>query len=227
MQQVMQFLYAHVRFALYAACCLPVFWMSPAQANGFEDFDDASLIDHIAGSVARGYGRMHGYSVEFKLIGKEVPHQSPLLVQYNPPLKRCTFFISTQDKTWHSFEQYLEFFEGLPKQVVYEAFFAHESGHCVQLKEKIDFGPVRRRQREELYADVFALSHVERYFPKHRSEFQAAQLKMRRAALGIQKDYDFYKELVKLHYSPSLQTALRVKNPQERAFSIAKAVDLL
>lgn len=199
----------------------------PVQANGFEDFDDAELIDHIAGSVGRGYGRLHGYSVDFKLIGKETPHQSPLMVHYNAPLKRCTFMISTRDNTWHSFEQYLEFFEGLPKQVVYEAFFAHESGHCVQLKEKIDFGPVRRRHREELYADVFALSHVERYFPKHRKAFQEAQLKMRRAALGIQNDYDFYKELLKLNYSPGLQSALKMKNPQDRAFSLAKAVDLL
>lgn len=210
-----------------ALACALAFCSSPVQANGFEDFDDAELIDHIAGSVARGYGRMHGYQVEFKLIGKEVPHQSPLMVQYNAPLKRCTFMISTRDKTWHSFEQYLEFFEGLPKQVVYEAFFAHESGHCVQMKEKIDFGPVQRRHREELYADVFALSHVERYFPKYRNAFQQAQLKMRRAALGIQKDYDFYAELLRLQYSPGLQAALKVKNPQERAFSIAKAVDLL
>jgi hypothetical protein len=210
--------------ALVSACAFAV---SPANANGFEDFDDAELIDHIAGSVARGYGRMHGYQVEFKLIGKEVPHQSPLMVKYNKRLKLCTFMISTRDKTWHSFEQYLEFFEDLPKQVVYEAFFAHESGHCVQMKENIDFGPHQRRHREELYADVFALSHVERYFPKNRKAFQEAQLKMRRAALGIQKDYDFYKELLRLHYSPGLQTALRVKNPQDRAFSIAKAVDLL
>ena len=131
------------------------FHSQPVIANGFEDFEDAELIDHIAGSVARGYGRMHGYGVDFKLIGKETPHQSPLLVQYNAPLKRCTFFISTRDKTWHSFELYLEFFDGLPKQLVYEAFFAHESGHCVQMREQIDFGPVRRRHREELYADVF------------------------------------------------------------------------
>lgn len=210
-----------------ALACALALGSNQAHANGFEDLDDASLIDHIAGSVARGYGRLHGYQVDFKLIGKETPHQSPLLVQYNAPLKRCTFFISTRDKTWHSFEQYLEFFEGLPRQVVYEAFFAHESGHCVQMKEGIDFGPVRRRHREELYADVFALSHVERYFPKHRQSFQKAQLRMRRAALGIQKDYDFYKELLKLHYSPGLQAALKVKNPQDRAYSIAKAVDLL
>jgi len=203
------------------------FHSQPVIANGFEDFEDAELIDHIAGSVARGYGRMHGYGVDFKLIGKETPHQSPLLVQYNAPLKRCTFFISTRDKTWHSFELYLEFFEGLPKQLVYEAFFAHESGHCVQMREQIDFGPVRRRHREELYADVFALSHVERYYPKHRKAFQEAQLKMRRAALGIRNEYDFYKELLRLHYSPNLQSALKVKNPQERAYSIAKAVDLL
>lgn len=216
-----------IRQASLALACTFIFISNPVQANGFEDFDDAELIDHIAGSVARGYGRMHGYQVEFKLIGKEVPHQSPLMVQYNAPLKRCTFMISTRDKTWHSFEQYLEFFDGLPKQVVYEAFFAHESGHCVQMKEKIDFGPIQRRHREELYADVFALSHVERYFPKHRKSFQAAQLKMRRAALGIQKDYDFYAELLRLQYSPGLQAALKVKNPQERAFSIAKAVDLL
>ena len=208
------------------ACTLA--WCAvPAQANGFEDFEDAELIDQIAGSVARGYGRMHGYQVEFKLIGKEVVHQSPLLVKYNAPLKRCTFFISTQETTWHSFEQYLLFFDGLPKQVVYEAFFAHESGHCVQVKEQIDFGPKQRRLREELYADVFALSHVQRYFPKYRKAFQEGQLRMRRVALGVQRDYDFYKELVKLHYSPSLQTALVVKNPQDRAFSIAKAVDLL
>lgn len=216
-----------IRQASLALACTFIFISNPVQANGFEDFDDAELIDHIAGSVARGYGRMHGYQVEFKLIGKEVPHQSPLMVQYNAPLKRCTFMISTRDKTWHSFEQYLKFFDGLPKQVVYEAFFAHESGHCVQMKEKIDFGPIQRRHREELYADVFALSHVERYFPKHRKSFQAAQLKMRRAALGIQKDYDFYAELLRLQYSPGLQAALKVKNPQERAFSIAKAVDLL
>lgn len=210
-----------------AIACAILLCSTPLKANGFEDFDDAELIDHIAGSVARGYGRMHGYSVDFKLIGKETPHQSPLLVQYNARLKRCTFFISTRDKTWHSFEQYLEFFDGLPKQVVYEAFFAHESGHCVQMKEQIDFGPVRRRHREELYADVFALSHVERYFPKHRKSFQEAQLKMRRAALGIQNEYDFYKELLRLHYSPNLQSALKIKNPQDRAYSIAKAVDLL
>jgi len=207
--------------------CVAALCSTQAQANGFEDFEDAKLIDHIGGSVARGYGRMHGYQVDFKLVGKEVPHQSPLMVQYNAPAKRCTFLISTRDKTWHSFEQYLEFFEGLPKQVVYEAFFAHESGHCVQMKEKIDFGPHKRRHREELYADVFALSHVERYFPKHRLAFQEAQLKMRRAALGIQKDYDFYTELLKLQYSPKLQSALKIKNPQERAYSIAKAVDLL
>lgn len=210
-----------------ALFCASVLLAMPAQANGFEDFDDAELIDHIAGSVARGYGRIHGYNVEFKLIGKEVRHQSPLLVQYNVPQKRCTFLISTRDKTWHSFEQYLKFFEGLPKQVVYEGFFAHESGHCVQMKENIDFGPVRRRHRQELYADVFALSHVERYFPEHRKAFQKAQLNMRRAALGFQNDYDFYTELLKLHYSPGLQAALRVKNHQDRAFSIAKVVDLL
>lgn len=217
-------LYKYVPSLVFSALTLCA---SPLQANGFDDFEDAELIDRIAGSVARGYGRMHGYQVEFKLIGKEVAHQSPLLVKYNATMKRCTFFISTQDTTWHSFEQYLLFFEGLPKQVVYEAFFAHESGHCVQVREQIDFGPKQRRHREELYADVFALSHVQRYFPKYRKAFQEGQLKMRRVALGVQRDYDFYKELVKLHYSPSLQTALVVKNPQDRAFSIAKAVDLL
>ena len=210
-----------------AAFCAAAMLAMPLHANGFEDFDDAELIDHIAGSVARGYGRIHGYGVEFKLIGREVRHESPLLVQYNSSSKRCTFLISTRDKTWHSFEQYLQFFEGLPKQVVYEAFFAHESGHCVQMKENIDFGPVRRHHRQELYADVFALSHVERYFPIHRKSFQEAQLKMRRAALGFHNEYDFYTELLKLHYSPALQAALTVKNPQDRAFSIAKAVDLL
>ena len=217
----------HWRCAGVLLLAAVVFHSQPLKANGFEDFEDAELIDHIGGSVARGYARMHGYQVDFKLIGKNVPHQSPLMVQYNAPAKRCTFLISTRDKTWHSFEQYLEFFEGLPKQVVYEAFFAHESGHCVQMKEKIDFGPHKRRHREELYADVFALSHVERYFPKYRRAFQESQLKMRRAALGIQKDYDFYTELLKLQYSPNLQSALKIKNPQDRAFSIAKAVDLL
>lgn len=215
------------QFVRVLVVCALAWCVVPAQANGFEDFEDAKLIDRIAGSVARGYGRMHGYQVEFKLIGKEVAHQSPLLVQYNAPLKRCTFYISTQDRNWHSFEQYLLFFEGLPKQVVYEAFFAHESGHCVQVREQIDFGPKRRRLREELYADVFALSHVERYFPKYRKAFQEGQLRMRRVALGVQRDYDFYQELLKLHYSPALQTALVVKNPQDRAYSIAKAVDLL
>lgn len=202
-------------------------WPACSAANGFEDFDDAELIDRVASTVARGYGRMYGYQVEFKLIGKNTPHQSPFLVQYHERLKRCTFLISTQDTTWHSFERYLEFFDGLPKQLVYEAFFAHESGHCVQIKEKIDFGPVRKRHRQELYADVFALSHVKRYYPAYLDSFQQAQVKMRRAAVGLQRDYDFSAELLKLYRSPSLQTALSVADPQDRAYSIAKAVDLL
>lgn len=207
--------------------CALAFGAPPLQASRLAGPEDARLIERVAHSVAHGYGRMYGYKVEFKQIGKEANHQSPLLVKYNAPLNLCTFLVSTQQTTWHNFEEYLLFFEGLPKQVVYEAFFAHESGHCVQLKEKIDFGPKQRRHYQELYADVFALSHVQRYFPKYRKAFQEGQLNMRRVAAGIHRDYDFHKELLKLHQSPSLQTALVVKNPQDRAFSIAKAVDLL
>ncbi|HEX4879834.1 MAG TPA: hypothetical protein VFV39_08320 [Limnobacter sp.] len=215
--------FASMLCGLVFACALP----TSAKANGFEDFDDAELIDKIAGSVGRGYARMHGYTVEFKLIGHQTPHASAILAQYDPARKRCTFFISTQDATWHSFEQYLIFFEGLPKQVVYEAFFAHESGHCVQGHESIDFGPVNRRHRQELFADVFALSHVERYFPKHRPAFQQGQYLMRRAAAGMQPDYDFSRELRRLSVAPALLAALKIKDPRERAFSIAKAVDML
>ena len=209
------------------ALCLVALWSTPLHANGFENFEDAELIDHIAGSVARDYGHMYGYQVRFKLIGKEVLHHSALLVQYNMHVKQCTFLISTRDRHWYSFRQYMKFFKGLPKKVVYEAFFAHESGHCVQKKEKIDLGPVQRRHNEELYADLFALSHIERHFPEHRRTFEEALLAMRRAAFGIQKDYGFYKELLKFQHSPDLHAALKVVNPQERAHSIAKVIDLL
>lgn len=209
------------------AWCLAVLWSTPLHANGFENFEDAELIDHISGSVSRDYGQMYGYDVGFKLIGNEVSHHSALLVQYNPHVNRCTFLISTRDGNWYNFRQYLAFFRKLPKKVVYEAFFAHESGHCVQKKEKIDLGPAQRRHREELYADLFALSHVERHYPEHRRAFEDALLDMRRAAFGIQKDYGFYKELLKFQHIPSLHAALQVADPQERAHSIAKLVDLL
>ncbi|HEX4843634.1 MAG TPA: hypothetical protein VFV57_08175 [Limnobacter sp.] len=206
---------------------LTAWWIAPHHVNADDAIDDAHLIDHIATSVGRGYARMHGYKVRFQLIDQRTPHTSALQVRYEPKTRLCTFLISTNDNTWHSFEQYLKFFEGLPKQVVYEAFFAHESGHCVQLKEDIDFGPVNRRHRQELFADVFALSHVERYFPTHREAFQRGQYLMRRAVSGLQPDYDFSRELMRLSASPSLLEALKVKDPQERAFSIAKAVDML
>ncbi|MBU0785005.1 MAG: hypothetical protein KJ798_13475 [Gammaproteobacteria bacterium] len=209
------------------ALCLAALWSTPLQANGFENFEDAELIDHIAGSVSRDYGQMYGYEVGFKLIGKEVLHHSALLVQYNAHQKHCTFLLSTRDRNWYNFRQYMKFFKELPKKVVYEAFFAHESGHCVQKKEKIDLGSVQRRHREELFADLFALSHIERHFPEHRHAFEEALLDMRRAAYGIQKDYGFYKELLKFQHSPDLHTALKVINPQERAHSIAKVIDLL
>ncbi|WP_334120554.1 hypothetical protein [Limnobacter sp.] len=209
------------------ALCMAVLFSTPLHANGFENLEDAELIDHIAGTVARNYGEMYGYQVAFKLIGKEVLHHSALLVQYNAHVKRCTFLVSTRDRNWYNFQQYMRFFKDLPKKVVYEAFFAHESGHCVQKKEKIDLGSTQRRHREELYADLFALSHVERHFPEHRHAFEVALLDMRRAAFGIQKDYGFYKELLKFQHSPDLHAALTVKNPQERAYSIARVVDLL
>ena len=37
-----------------AIACVILLCSTPLKANGFEDFDDAELIDHIAGSVARG-----------------------------------------------------------------------------------------------------------------------------------------------------------------------------
>lgn len=216
-------LLTHVgHFALCAAT-----FSTPLHANGFANHEDAELIDHIAGNVARDYGQMYGYQIDFKQIGKEVLHHSALLVQYNRHLELCTFLISTRDRNWYTFRQYMKFFRKLPKKVVYEAFFAHESGHCVQKKEKIDLGPVRRRHYEELYADLFALSHIERHFPEHRQAFEDALLDMRRAAFGIQKDYGFYKELLKFQHSPDLHAALTVINPQERALSIAKVIDLL
>lgn len=118
------------------ALCLAALWSTPLQANGFENFEDAELIDHIAGTVSRDYGQMYGYQVGFKLIGKEVLHHSALLVQYNAHQKHCTFLLSTRDRNWYNFRQYMKFFKELPKKVVYEAFFAHESGHCVQKRKR-------------------------------------------------------------------------------------------
>lgn len=212
----------------WLACMLvlPALWASPAaQANGFQDFEDAELIDHVAGAVARGYGRMHGYKVEFKFLNENTRQASALMVQYNAASRLCTFFVNPTDSSWHSFERYLSFFDGLPKKVVYEAFFAHESGHCVQFKEQIDFGPVRRTHRQELFADVFALSHVERYYPQFRPLFQKSLVQMRRTEKG--SVYDLAGELQKLAHSPALLTALRVQRPQDRAFAIARAVDQL
>lgn len=209
------------------AACLTLAPAPQAQANAFEKFEDAALVDHVLGAVARGYGRMHGFKVEFKTLGEEVPHASPFLVSFNRVSNTCTFFISTAPRPWATFKQFLTFFEGLPKQMVYEAFFAHEAGHCVQLKEDIDFGPVGRLQRQELFADVFALSHVERYFGKHRPAFERALFEVRRAEAGFTGGYSFAGELRKLSMSPVLQRALRVKDPKERVYTIAKAVDLL
>lgn len=206
---------------LSALCLLPI----GAQANGFQNFDDAALIDQVAGAVARGYGKMHGYRVQFKMLNESTPYESALMTQYTPANRTCTFFINPKDTSWHSFEHYLQFFEGLPKKVVYEAFFAHESGHCVQFKEQIDFGPVQRAQRQELYADVFALSHVERYYPKYRPAFQMGLIKMRSVEKGT--PYDFSRLLHKLLGQPDLMTALKVTGPQDRAFAIARAVDRL
>ena len=202
-----------------------VIWPTLALPNGFEDFEDARLIDHVAGSVARGYARMHGFKVEFKMLPESQQQASALLVQYHPATRTCTYLINTRDESWHSFENYLKFFEGLPKKLVYEAFFAHETGHCVQLKEQIDFGPERRNLHQELFADVFALSHVERYYPPYRQPFLRALINMRKVERGT--SYAFSAQLQRLAYSPELLTALKVKDPQERAFAIAHAVDRL
>lgn len=214
-----------MRFFAILICGVALVCSPQAQANGFQDFEDAELIDHVAGSVARGYGRMHGYKVEFRFLSEETRESSALMVQYKPVSRTCIFFVNPQDASWHSFERYLKFFNGLPKKIVYEAFFAHESGHCVQFKEQIDFGPVRRSHRQELFADVFALSHVERYYPHFRARFQQALVQMRKTEKG--SEYDLSGPLQKLAHSPSLLTALRERKAQDRAFAIARAVDQL
>jgi len=91
--------------------------------NGFADFDDAELVDRLAVKVAREYARDYRFTFEFKWVKKDEKRLSPFLVQYMRAQKKCIYWISPKEEAWHSFENYLKFFEGLPKQVVYEAFF--------------------------------------------------------------------------------------------------------
>lgn len=196
-------------------------------ANGFESFEDAEILDKVAYKVAREYGNQYRFNFQFKLVAKESKRLSPLLVQYQSANKNCIFWISPKEEAWHSFENYLRFFDGLPKQVVYEAFFAHEAGHCVQFREEIFFGSAEHGTRQELFSDVFALSHVERHFPSWRVAFQNALLRMRRVERGMGSSYDFAQDLQKFTQSRDFVSVLRLKEPGERAFMIAKVIDLL
>lgn len=196
-------------------------------ANGFESFEDAEMLDQLAYKVAREYGNQHKFRFQFKLVSKDSRRLSPLLVQYQSSSKTCIFWISPKEEAWHSFENYLRFFDGLPKQVVYEAFFAHEAGHCVQFREEIYFGNAEHGTRQELFSDVFALSHVERHFPNWRIPFQNSLLKMRQVERGMGTSYDFAQDLRKFTQSRDFVSVLRLREPGERAFMIAKVIDLL
>lgn len=195
--------------------------------NGFADFDDAELVDRLAVKVAREYARDYRFTFEFKWVKKDEKRLSPFLVQYMRAQKKCIYWISPKEEAWHSFENYLKFFEGLPKQVVYEAFFAHESGHCVQQHEDIDFGMTQRGSRQELFADLFALSHVERHYPQFRKPFQAALVNMRKVEMGFRSSYDFAGELIRFSHRQDFQSMLRLPEAGERAFMMAKVVDQL
>lgn len=206
---------------------VPSFLSTAYAANGFESFEDAEILDKVAYKVAREYGTQYRFSFQFKLVAKESKRLSPLLVQYQSANKNCIFWISPKEEAWHSFENYLRFFDGLPKQVVYEAFFAHEAGHCVQFREEIFFGSAEHGTRQELFSDVFALSHVERHFPSWRVAFQNSLLRMRRVERGMGSSYDFAQDLQKFTQSRDFVSVLRLKEPGERAFMIAKVIDLL
>lgn len=196
-------------------------------ANGFESFEDAEILDKLAYKVAREYANQYKFKFQFKLVEKKSIRLSPLLVQYQSASKNCIFWISPKEEAWHSFENYLRFFDGLPKQVVYEAFFAHEAGHCVQFREEIYFGNEKNGSRQELFSDVFALSHVERHFPTWRIAFQNSLLKMRGVERGMGSSYDFARDLQRFTQSRDFVSVLRLAEPGERAFMMAKVVDLL
>lgn len=212
----------------FLLCSTALFHSSKARAsNGFESFEDAEILDKLAYKVAREYGNQYKFKFQFKLIAKDSARLSPLLVQYQSANKNCIFWISPKEEAWHSFENYLRFFDGLPKQVVYEAFFAHEAGHCVQFREEIFFGSAENGTRQELFSDVFALSHVERHYPTWRIAFQNSLLKMRRVERGLGSSYDFAQDLQKFTQSRDFVSVLRIKEPGERAFMMAKVIDLL